>query len=53
MLSAESHEHDRVRHLVIELKAPKVEADREHANQVDDYMQAVLNERRFANVETT
>ncbi|MEU8718370.1 ATP-binding protein [Streptomyces sp. NPDC048663] len=53
MLSAESHEHDRVRHLVIELKAPKVEADREQANQVDDYMQAVLNEPRFANVETT
>ncbi|WP_327330103.1 hypothetical protein OG265_31000 [Streptomyces sp. NBC_01208] len=53
MLSAESHEHDRVRHLVIELKAPAVDADREQALQVDDYMQAVLNEPRFANVETT
>lgn len=53
MLSAESHEHDRVRHLVIELKAPSVDADRDQALQVDDYMQAVLNEPRFANVETT
>ncbi|WP_331750154.1 ATP-binding protein (plasmid) [Streptomyces longwoodensis] len=53
MLSAESHEHDRVRHLVIELKAPSVDADREQAIQVDDYMQAVLNDPRFANVETT
>ncbi|MFJ9627409.1 hypothetical protein ACIRU8_06885 [Streptomyces sp. NPDC101175] len=52
-LSAESHEHDRVRHLVIELKAPSVDADREQADQVDDYMQAVLNDPRFANVETT
>jgi hypothetical protein len=53
MLSAESHEHDRVRHLVIELKAPSVDADRDQAHQVDDYMQAVLKEPRFANVETT
>ncbi|MBV7652723.1 ATP-binding protein [Streptomyces albidoflavus] len=53
MLSAESHEHDRVRHLVIELKAPSVDADREQALQVDDYMQAVLKEPRFANIETT
>lgn len=53
MLSAESHGHDRVRHLVIELKAPSVDADREQALQVDDYMQAVLNEPRFANVDTT
>lgn len=53
MLSAESHEHDRVRHLVIELKAPSVDADREQADQIDDYMQAVLNDPRFANVETT
>ncbi|MEO3808076.1 ATP-binding protein [Sphaerisporangium sp. B11E5] len=53
MLSAESHEHDRVRHLVIELKAPSVDADRAQADQVDDYMQAVLNDPRFANVDTT
>lgn len=53
MLSGKSHEHDRVRHLVIELKAPSVEADRDQAHQVDDYMQAVLNDPRFANVETT
>ncbi|MEW2490819.1 hypothetical protein [Streptomyces sp. NPDC048411] len=53
MLSAESHEHDRVRHLVIELKAPSVDADREQADQIDDYMRAVLNDPRFANVETT
>ncbi|MFE4925170.1 ATP-binding protein [Streptomyces sp. NPDC056661] len=53
MLSAESHEHDRVRHLVIELKAPSVDADREQADQIDDYMQAVLNDPRFANIETT
>jgi Type IIA topoisomerase (DNA gyrase/topo II, topoisomerase IV), A subunit len=53
MLSAQSHEHDRVRHLVIELKAPSVDADREQADQVDDYMQAVLKDPRFANVETT
>ncbi|MGA5320172.1 ATP-binding protein [Streptomyces seoulensis] len=53
MLSAESHEHDRVRHLVIELKAPSVDADRAQADQVDDYMQAVLKDPRFANVETT
>ncbi|AWI27343.1 hypothetical protein [Streptomyces tirandamycinicus] len=53
MLSAESHEHDRVRHLVVELKAPSVDADRAQADQVDDYMQAVLNDPRFANVDTT
>ncbi|MEU6347607.1 ATP-binding protein [Streptomyces sp. NPDC046977] len=53
MLSAKSQEHDRVRHLVIELKAPSVEADRDQANQVDDYMQAVLKDPRFASVETT
>jgi hypothetical protein len=53
MLSAQSHEHDRVRHLVIELKAPSVEADREQADQIDDYMQAIVGDPRFANIETT
>ncbi|MFF1969558.1 hypothetical protein ACFVW5_39195 [Streptomyces sp. NPDC058232] len=38
---------------MIELKAPSVDADREQADQIDDYMQAVLNDPRFANVETT
>ncbi|OEJ28933.1 hypothetical protein AS594_35440 [Streptomyces agglomeratus] len=53
MLSANSTEHDRVRHLVIELKAPDVDADRDQANQLDDYMQTVLNDPRFANIDTT
>ncbi|MET8009501.1 hypothetical protein ABZU86_30645 [Streptomyces sp. NPDC005271] len=53
MLSAESREHDRVRHLVVELKAPSVVAKREQVAQIEDYMEAVVADPRFAGVDTT
>ncbi|WP_436776612.1 ATP-binding protein [Yinghuangia sp. YIM S09857] len=52
MLSATTTEHDRTRHLVVELKAPDVVATDVEMGQVRKYARAVAKEPRFANVQT-
>lgn len=46
-LAAKSLEHDRTRHLVVELKAPEIKATRTELDQVEDYANAVLNNPAF------
>ena len=48
MLSAAAIEHDRNRHLVIELKAPRVEATLAELGQIKSYAMAVVADPRFA-----
>lgn len=48
LLSAAAVEHDRNRHLVIELKAPKVPATLEELAQIKSYAMAVVADPRFA-----
>jgi hypothetical protein len=52
MLSARAREHDRLRHLVVELKAPKVVAHEEQANQIKKYARAVVADPQFADLST-
>lgn len=52
LLSAAATEHDRNRHLVVELKAPKVEATEQELNQIKSYAKAVVADPRFANSAT-
>lgn len=47
-LAVKSEEHERKRHLVIELKDPNLELDRTHLDQVKDYANTILDEPRFA-----
>lgn len=47
-LAARQKEHDRIRHLVVELKAPDTLARRSELNQVEDYTTAVLSNAAFA-----
>ena len=47
-LAVKAEEHQRVRHLVIELKDPALELTKEHFDQVEDYCAAILDEPRFA-----
>ena len=46
-LAAKYKEHDRVRHLVVELKAPDITAGRDEITQVEDYANAVLQNSAF------
>ena len=46
-LAAKSQEHDRVRHLIVELKAPGLEIGRDELNQVEDYGNAILSNPHF------
>lgn len=52
LLSAAATEHDRNRHLVIELKAPKVVATEVELRQIKSYAKAVAADPRFADSST-
>lgn len=47
-LAARAQQHDRVRHLVIELKAPGITAGRVERDQIEDYVNVVLANSAFA-----
>lgn len=52
-LSAKFQEHDRVRHLVVELKAPDIKAGRRERDQLEDYVNAVATNPTFASDKAT
>lgn len=52
LLSAAATEHDRNRHLVVELKAPKVTAGRTELDQIESYAMALAADPRFADSTT-
>lgn len=52
-VAAMSQEHDRVRHLVVELKAPGVTAGRKERDQVEDYVNVVVSTPAFASERGT
>lgn len=47
-VAAKFQEHDRVRHLVVELKAPDVVAGRKERDQIEDYVNVVASTPAFA-----
>jgi hypothetical protein len=47
-LAAKYKEHDRIRHLVVELKAPDITARRAERDQLEDYVNVVLANSAFA-----
>jgi hypothetical protein len=47
-LAARYQEHDRVRHLVVELKAPDITVGRKELDQVEDYANAILANPQFS-----
>jgi len=47
-LAAKTKEHDRIRHLVVELKAPNIVAGRTERNQIEDYINVVVENAAFA-----
>jgi hypothetical protein len=47
-LAAKFQEHDRIRHLVVELKAPNITAGRKERDQVEDYANVVASNAAFA-----
>jgi hypothetical protein len=47
-LAVKAKEHDRIRHLIVELKAPDITAGRIERDQVEDYVNVVLKTRAFA-----
>ena len=52
-LAARHKEHDRIRHLVVELKAPDIVASRKETDQVEDYATAVLSNPAFISDQAT
>lgn len=52
LLSAGATEHDRNRHLIIELKAPKITATDKELKQIKDYAKAVAGDPRFNETST-
>jgi hypothetical protein len=52
-LAAKFQEHDRIRHLVIELKAPDITAGRKERDQLEDYVNAVAANAAFASDKST
>jgi hypothetical protein len=48
-LAAKYQEHDRVRHLIVELKAPGITVGRKELDQVEDYGNAILSGPQFSN----
>lgn len=52
-LAAKNKEHDRIRHLVVELKAPDIKASRKELDQVEDYANAILSTAAFTGDRTT
>lgn len=51
-LAAKNKEHDRIRHLVVELKAPDITASRKELDQVEDYANAILSTAAFTGDRT-
>jgi hypothetical protein len=47
-LAAKYQEHDRVRHLIVELKAPDITVGRKELDQVEDYGNAILSGPQFS-----
>jgi Histidine kinase-, DNA gyrase B-, and HSP90-like ATPase len=47
-LAGKSKEHDRIRHLVVELKAPGITLGRKELDQVEDYTNTVLTNSAFS-----
>jgi hypothetical protein len=47
-LAVKAQEHDRIRHLIVELKAPGIKIGRKQLDQVEDYMNAILEDPQFA-----
>ena len=47
-VAAKSQQHDRVRHLVVELKAPDIVAGRTERDQIEDYVNVVVTAPAFA-----
>lgn len=52
MFSLVAKEHDRNRHLVVELKAPHVTAHAKEAAQIKEYARAIVEDPQFAGVES-
>lgn len=52
LLSVSATEHDRNRHLVVELKAPKIPAGPKELAQIKSYAKAVAKDPRFASSTT-
>lgn len=52
MLSAKTKEHDRIRHLVVELKAPAVKGTDKEASQIKKYARAVVANPQFADTHS-
>lgn len=52
-LAVRSKEHDRIRHLIVELKAPGITASRKELDQIEDYADAILSTPAFASDKTT
>ncbi|POH73443.1 ATP-binding protein [Arthrobacter glacialis] len=52
LLSAAATEHDRNRHLVVELKAPKIVAGLKELTQIKAYAKAVARDPQFASTTT-
>lgn len=46
-LAAKNKEHNQIRHLVVELKAPDITASRKELDQVEDYANAILSTSAF------
>lgn len=52
LLSVAATEHDRNRHLVVELKAPRITAGLKELTQIKSYAKAVAQDPRFASTTT-
>lgn len=52
-VAAKFQEHDRVRHLVVELKAPGIVAGRKERDQIEDYVNVVVGTPAFASERAT
>jgi len=46
-LAARTREHDQIRHLIVELKAPSITIERKELDQVEDYANAILSNAAF------
>lgn len=52
-LAVRMQEHERIRHLIVELKAPGVTAGRKELDQVEDYANAILSNAAFKSDSAT
>ena len=47
-LAAKYQEHDRIRHLIVELKAPTITVGRKELDQIEDYADVIVSTPQFA-----